>query len=40
VPGGQFAISAVINILTVVILMGFVMLFNRWTRASEGVTYA
>lgn len=40
IPGGQFAISAVINILTVLILMGFVMLFNRWTRAGEGVTYA
>ena len=40
VPGGQFAISAVINVLTVLILMAFVMLFNRWTRAGEGVTYA
>ena len=40
VPGGQFAISAVINIITVVILMIFVMLFNRWSKAGEGVTYA
>ncbi len=40
VPGGQFAISAVINIITVVILMIFVILFNRWTKAGEGVTYA
>jgi arabinogalactan oligomer/maltooligosaccharide transport system permease protein len=40
VPGGQFAISAVINILTVIILMVFVILFNRWARAGEGVTYA
>ena len=40
VGGGQFAISAVINILTVIILMVFVILFNRWTRAGEGVTYA
>jgi arabinogalactan oligomer/maltooligosaccharide transport system permease protein len=40
VPGGQFAVSAVINIITVVILMIFVMLFNRWSRAGEGVTYA
>ena len=40
VGGGQFAISAVINILTVIILMVFVLLFNRWTRAGEGVTYA
>jgi len=39
-PGGQFAISAVINILTVIILMIFVMLFNRWSKAGEGVTYA
>lgn len=40
VPGGQFAISAVINIITVIILMVFVMLFNRWTKAGEGVAYA
>lgn len=40
VSGGQFAVSAVINILTVIILMIFVILFNRWTKAGEGVTYA
>jgi hypothetical protein len=40
VPGGQFAISAVINIVTVIILMAFAMLFNRWSKAGEGVTYA
>lgn len=40
VPGGQFAISAVINIITVIILMVFVMIFNRWSKAGEGVTYA
>ena len=40
VPGGQFAVSAVINIITVVILMVFVVLFNRWSKAGEGVTYA
>jgi len=40
VPGGQFAISAVINIITVIILMIFVLLFNRWSKAGEGVTYA
>lgn len=40
VPGGYFSISAVINIITVVILMIFVALFNRWSKASEGVTYA
>jgi ABC-type sugar transport system permease subunit len=39
-PGGQFAISAVINIITVIILVAFVALFNRWTKAGEGVTYA
>lgn len=37
---GQFGVSAVINILTVLILAGFVMLFNRWSRAGEGVQYA
>ena len=37
---GQFSISAVINLITVVILMGFVILFNRWSKAGEGVTYA
>ncbi|MEW6028602.1 MAG: ABC transporter permease subunit [Chloroflexota bacterium] len=40
VPGGLFAVSAVINIITVVCLMIFVMLFNRWSKAGEGVTYA
>jgi ABC-type sugar transport system permease subunit len=40
VPSGQFAISGVINIITVIILMAFVMLFNRWSKAGEGVTYA
>jgi ABC-type sugar transport system permease subunit len=38
--GGQFAISATINIITVILLMIFVMLFNRWSKAGEGVTYA
>ncbi|MBC7879370.1 MAG: ABC transporter permease subunit [Anaerolineales bacterium] len=38
--GGQFALSAAINILTIVILMIFVILFNRWSKAGEGVTYA
>src|SRR5215212_176377 len=40
VSGGQFAISAVINIITVIILMIFVVLFNRWSKAGAGVTYA
>ena len=38
--GGQYAISAVINVLTVLILIGFVVIFNRWSKAGEGVTYA
>ena len=38
--GGQFAVSAVINIIAVIILMVFVSLFNRWSKAGEGVTYA
>jgi ABC-type sugar transport system permease subunit len=40
VPGGQFAVSAVINIITVIILLVFVALFNRLSKAGEGVTYA
>ncbi len=38
--GGQFAVSATINIITVILLMFFVMVFNRWSKAGEGVTYA
>ncbi len=38
--GGQYAISAVINIITVIILIGFVALFNRRSKIGEGVTYA
>ena len=37
---GQFAISAALNIITMLILIGFVISFNRWTKADEGVTYA
>ncbi len=37
---GQFSISAVLNILTLLMLVGFVVLFNRWSNAGEGVTYA
>jgi arabinogalactan oligomer/maltooligosaccharide transport system permease protein len=36
----EFAISAVINVIAIVILIGFVVLFNRWSRAGEGVSYA
>ncbi len=38
--GGQFAISAAINVFTVVVLIVFILLFNRYSRAAEGVTYA
>lgn len=37
---GQFAVSAVLNIITLLILIGFVILFNRGSKAGEGVTYA
>jgi ABC-type sugar transport system permease subunit len=36
----QFSLSAALNILTLLILIGFVAIFNRWTKAGEGVTYA
>jgi arabinogalactan oligomer/maltooligosaccharide transport system permease protein len=38
--GGQYAVSAVINLITVLILVGFVLLLNRRGRMGEGVTYA
>jgi len=38
--GGQFAVSAAINIFTVLVLIGLLMVFNRRTGAAEGVTYA
>jgi ABC-type sugar transport system permease subunit len=38
--GGQFAVSAVINVFTVVALVVFLLWFTRWSRAGEGVTYA
>ena len=37
---GQFAISAALNIITILILVGFVVLFNRLSKADEDVTYA
>lgn len=37
---GQFAVSAALNIITMLILIGFVIIFNRKTKADEGVTYA
>jgi len=38
--GGRFAISAAINIFTVVVLVVLILWFNRLSRAAEGVTYA
>jgi len=38
--GGQFAVSAAINIITVIVLVVLIVWFNRVSRASEGVTYA
>jgi ABC-type sugar transport system permease subunit len=37
---GQFAISAALNIITILILVAFVGLFGRLSKADEGVTYA
>lgn len=37
---GQFAMSAVVNIITVILLIIFVILFNRASKADQGVTYA
>ncbi|MBM3144866.1 MAG: sugar ABC transporter permease [Chloroflexi bacterium] len=37
--GGQFAISAAINLFTVVVLVILIWWFNRISRAAEGVTY-
>lgn len=38
--GGQYAISATINVVTVMLLIALIGGFNRWSKASEGVTYA
>ena len=37
---GKYATSAIINLFTVTALIVFLLWFNRWSRASEGVTYA
>jgi arabinogalactan oligomer/maltooligosaccharide transport system permease protein len=37
---GQYAVSAVLNLFTVVALAVLILLFNRWSKAAEGVTYA
>jgi len=38
--GTEFGASATINIINILMLIGFVILFNRWSKAGEGVTYA
>jgi arabinogalactan oligomer/maltooligosaccharide transport system permease protein len=38
--GGQFAVSAAINLITVIFLVIFLLWFNRWSKAGEGVSYA
>jgi len=38
--GNAYAVSAVINVITVIVLIGLLAWFNRWSRVSEGVTYA
>ena len=38
--GGMYAVSAAINLSTVVVLIGLVIWFDRRSRAAEGVTYA
>jgi ABC-type sugar transport system permease subunit len=38
--GGKYATSAVINLFTVVLLVIFLLWFNRLSKAGEGVTYA
>jgi ABC-type sugar transport system permease subunit len=36
----DFTGSAIVNIITILFLMIFIILFNRWSKAGEGVTYA
>lgn len=38
--GNQYAISAAINVFTVAVLILALWFSNRWSKASEGVTYA
>ena len=38
--GGRFAVSAVLNVFTIVVLVGLLAWINRWSKAEEGVTYA
>jgi ABC-type sugar transport system permease subunit len=36
----NFTGSAIVNIVTILFLTVFIVLFNRWSKAGEGVTYA
>jgi len=36
----DFTGSAIVNIVTILFLMIFIILFNRWSKVGEGVTYA
>lgn len=38
--GNQYAISAAINVVTVIVLLILILWFNRRSKAAEGVTYA
>ena len=38
--GRLYSISAAINIITLAVLIVMLILFNRWSKAAEGVTYA
>jgi arabinogalactan oligomer/maltooligosaccharide transport system permease protein len=38
--GGKYAVSAVINLFTVILLVIFLLWFNRLSKAGKGVTYA
>jgi ABC-type sugar transport system permease subunit len=38
--GGAYSNSAAINIITAVVLIILLMIYNRWSKAAEGLTYA
>jgi ABC-type sugar transport system permease subunit len=38
--GGLYSVSAAINMVTILVLVILLILFNRWSKAAEGVTYA
>ncbi|MEW5942007.1 MAG: ABC transporter permease subunit, partial [Chloroflexota bacterium] len=37
--GNQYAVSAAINVISILTLIVFLLWFNRWSKASSGVTY-